>query len=72
MVKVLNRPAIWFEPGADPYVKLAGTNTLIQVHSEFSHWWVLMMGGAKLTAEAGPYASIKVDSWTTTQFGTEP
>jgi hypothetical protein len=73
VVKVLDRPAIWFEPGADPTVKQSGnSNILISVHSDYSHWWVLMMGGAKLTAYGGQYASIQVDSWTTTQLGTQP
>jgi hypothetical protein len=72
-VRVLDTPAIWFEPGADPKVKIEGTQyQYAVVHSDYSHWYVLMMGGAELTAYGGQYTGIQVDKWVTTEWGTEP
>jgi hypothetical protein len=66
-IVVLGRPAVWFEPGADPVVDAAGPNQYL-VHSDPSHYWVLMRGGAELTASLS-CAGTAVDAWTTSATG---
>lgn len=70
-IVVLGTPSKWFEPGADPYFgENDGTPGYVQVHSDPSHYWVLMRGGSTLTARLGGCAGdLVVDSWTTSDQG---
>jgi hypothetical protein len=71
-VRVLDRPAIAFEPGADPKVKLADGQYVL-VHSDPSHWYVLLMGGDELKAYSSTYTGgAPVDQWIATEYGNQP
>jgi hypothetical protein len=65
-VVVARVPNAFFEPGAGP------NNGNISYHSHPSHYYNLMFAPSTMTARIGGCVSQLVDTWTSTQYGTQP